>query len=198
MSSAPDGDDAEADVVALASPRLLESPIVESKKGSRRDTMPGTVSELPGVGMPTEADARLARDSVEQLSRILETRDAEFPFQLRFRFQPDGDREETVTLPLPALRLLKDILDRMARGQGVTVVSLPDELTSQQAADLLNVTRPYLIGLLEEGKIPSRLEGNHRRIRLDDLLAYKRQDDEKRLEVLGELVAQAQELDMGY
>jgi excisionase family DNA binding protein len=86
----------------------------------------------------------------------------------------------------------------MALGHGVTVVSLPDELSSQQAADLLNVTRPYLIGLLEEGKIPSRLEGNHRRIRRDDLLAYKGQDDAKRLEALGELVAQAQELGMGY
>ena len=103
-----------------------------------------------------------------------------------------------MTLPVTAVRLLKDILDKMALGQGVTVVSLPDELSSQQAADLLNLTRPYLIGLLDEGKIPSRLEGNHRRIRLGDLLAYKRQDDAKRLEALGELVAQAQELGMGY
>ncbi len=156
--------------------------------------MPDAVSEYPGVGMPTEADARMARESVEQLGRILATRDAEVPV----RFRPDGDREETVILPLPALRLLKDILDRMARGHGVTVLSLPEELTSQQAADLLNVTRPYLIGLLEQGKIPSRLEGKHRRVRLDDLLAYKHRDDAKRLEALGELVAQAQELGMGY
>ena len=156
--------------------------------------MPGAVSEFPGVGIPTEADARLARKSVRQLDRILGLRGDEF----HFRFQADGDREETVTLPLTALRLLKDMLDKMAQGHGVTVLSLPDELSAQQAADLLNVSRPYLIGLLEEGKIPSRLEGNHRRIRLDDLLAYRRQDDAKRLEALGELVAQAQELGMGY
>jgi excisionase family DNA binding protein len=156
--------------------------------------MPGTVSEFAGIGVPTEADAQVARESVRQLGRILETGGAE----TQFRFRPEGDAEQTVTLPLTAVRLLKDILDKMALGHGVTVVSLPDELSSQQAADLLNVTRPYLIGLLEEGKIPSRLEGNHRRIRLDDLLAYKRQDDAKRLEALGELVAQAQELGMGY
>jgi excisionase family DNA binding protein len=156
--------------------------------------MTGAVSETPASAMPTEADAQLARETVHRLGRILETRDAEF----HFRYKPDEDREETVTLPLSVLRLLKDILDRMAQGQGVTVLSLSEELTSQQAADLLNVSRPYLVGLLEEGKIPSRLEGNHRRVRIDDLLAYKRRDDEERLKVLGELVAQAQELDMGY
>jgi excisionase family DNA binding protein len=144
--------------------------------------------------MPTETDARLARESVDQLGRILETGDAE----LRFRFERGGDQEETVTLPRSALRLLKDILDKVAQGHGVAVFALSDELTSQEAADLINVTRPYLITLLEEGKIPSRLEGNHRRVRLDDLLVYKRRDDEERLKVLGELVAQAQELDMGY
>ncbi len=156
--------------------------------------MPGTVSEFPGIGVPTEADAQVARESVQQLGRILETGGAE----TQFRFRPEGNAEQTVTLPLTAVRLLKDILDKMALGHGVTVVSLPDELSSQQAADLLNVTRPYLIGLLEEGKIPSRLERNHRRIHLDDLLAYKRQDDTQRLEALDELVAQAQELGMGY
>jgi excisionase family DNA binding protein len=156
--------------------------------------MPDIMSEFPGIGVPTEADAQVARESGQQLGRILETGGAE----AQFRFRPEGNAEQTVTLPLTAVRLLKDILDKMALGHGVTVVSLPDELSSQQAADLLNVTRPYLIGLLEEGRIPSRLEGNHRRIRLDDLLAYKRQDDAKRLEALGELVAQAQELGMGY
>jgi excisionase family DNA binding protein len=156
--------------------------------------MPETASEFPGIGRPTEADARVARESVRQLGRILETGGDE----TQFRFRPEGNAAETVTLPLTAVRLLKDILDKMALGHGVSVVSLPDELSSQQAADLLNVTRPYLIGLLEGGAIPSRLEGNHRRIRLDDLLAYKRQDDAKRLEALGELVAQAQELGMGY
>ena len=117
--------------------------------------MPGARSEFPEVGMPSEADARVARESVNQLGRILETRDAE----LRFRFERGGDQEETVTLPRSALRLLKDILDRMARGHGVTVSSLSEELTSQEAANLLNVTRHYLITLLETGKIPSRLEG---------------------------------------
>jgi excisionase family DNA binding protein len=156
--------------------------------------MHGVGAEFPGIGMPSEADAQAARASVQQLARILASPGAEF----HFRLNPQDGQGETVTLPRGAVRLLKDILAEMAQGHGVTVLPLHEELSTQQAADLLNVSRPYLVGLLEEGKIPSRLVGNHRRVRLDDLLAYKQHDDRERLNVLDELVAQAQELKMGY
>ncbi len=103
-----------------------------------------------------------------------------------------------ITLPAAAFQMLQGVLSEMAQGHAVALLPLQAELTTQQAADLLRVSRPYLIGLLEDGKIPFRLVGQHRRVRLDDLLAYKRKDDEGRRRVADELTADAQELGMGY
>ena len=103
-----------------------------------------------------------------------------------------------IILPASVLRLLKDILAEMAQGHAVALLPVQAELTTQQAADLLNVSRPYLIRLLEDSKIPFRLVGQHRRVRFDDLLAYQRKDDEERRRVADDLTADAQELGMGY
>ncbi len=72
------------------------------------------------------------------------------------------------------------------------------ELTTQQAADIFNVSRPFLISLVDDGKIPYRKVGKHRRIRCDDLMAYKQEIDRKRLQTLSELANEAQELNLGY
>ena len=158
--------------------------------------MLSSTTEFPESGRLTEADIRLARESVPVLTRLLGSKDQHADLRLQIQ---EGDRPgEAVTIPVAALRLSKDILEEMAKGNGVTLLPLHSELSTQQAADLLNVSRPYFIGLLESGKIPFRLVGNHRRVRLDDLMAYKRQDDQERLRVLGELVAQAEEMNMGY
>lgn len=142
----------------------------------------------------TDADARMAKESLRLLSHYPGTGRSE----LRIHVQSDEQPGEDITLPLSAFRLLKDILGEMAQGHAVTILPVRAELTTQQAADLLNVSRPYLIGLLEEGKIPFRLVGQHRRVRLDDLMAYKRRDDEARGRIADELTAEAQNLGLGY
>jgi excisionase family DNA binding protein len=143
---------------------------------------------------PTDADARLARESLPGIDQLLEAG----PADRRLRIQSDDQDSPQIPLPLAAVRLLKDILAEMAQGHAVTLLPVQAELTTQQAADLLNVSRPYLIGLLEARQIPFRLVGQHRRVRLDDLLAYQRKDDESRRRIADALTADAQELGMGY
>lgn len=105
---------------------------------------------------------------------------------------------ETVTVPTSALRLFLHLLTEMAQGHAVTLIPTHAELTTQQAADLLHVSRPFVVKLLEEGKLPGRSVGKYRRVRFDDVMAYKQKDDEARVKVLDQLTAEAQELGMGY
>ncbi|WP_242464697.1 helix-turn-helix domain-containing protein [Halorhodospira abdelmalekii] len=125
------------------------------------------------------------------MSRLL----AQQPVSDRARVQLDGT---DLVLPRQALALLRDLLGEMARGNAVTIVPTHAELTTQEAADILNVSRPHLVKLLERGELPFSKVGTHRRIRYRDLLAYKAGRDRASEEALDALTEQAQDLDMGY
>lgn len=99
-----------------------------------------------------------------------------------------------LVVPRQAVEMFAYILAAMARGQGVQIMPVNAELTTQQAADMLNVSRPYLIGLLERGEIEYRLVGRHRRIRFDTVMAYLRKDDAQRKAAIDELTRLDQEL----
>lgn len=138
--------------------------------------------------LPTEMDATLARET----SRLLAPQMlVEAP--LRFRVV-GAAREETLQLPAPAVRMLVRILEEMARGNAVTLIPVHAELTTQEAAEMLNISRPSLIQLLDEGKIEYRKVGTHRRVRFDALMVYKRQADAERRAALAELAAYDQEI----
>ena len=140
--------------------------------------------------LPSEHDALLAEGASRKLGahfRALE--------HVRIRLLDEADQvTETLELPASAVRLLLDMLEHMARGNAVTLLPIHAELTTQQAADLLNVSRPYLVQLLDDRKIPYRKVGTHRRVRAEDILSYRREMDQKRREVLMELAAHDQEL----
>lgn len=143
---------------------------------------------------PTEADAKLAYES----SRRLAARKLGRRSSVNIQLLDDGKEAEPVAVPASALRLFVQLLTEMSQGNAVTLIPNHAELTTQQAADLLNVSRPYLVKLLDQGKIPCRTVGKYRRVRFDDLMAYKRKDDDARAKVLDQLTAEAQAMAMGY
>lgn len=100
---------------------------------------------------------------------------------------------EEIVIPESVYHVLRQVIHLMASGRAVSVVPLEHELTTQQAADLLNVSRPFLVKLLEQGEISYIKVGSHRRIRLSDLMAYKQQRDTQRRQCLKELTQFSQD-----
>ncbi|HEY3953401.1 MAG TPA: helix-turn-helix domain-containing protein [Streptosporangiaceae bacterium] len=103
---------------------------------------------------------------------------------------------DALVIPRATAILFAQILEILAKDQGVQIIPKDAELTTQQAANVLNVSRPYLIGLLESGQIPFRKVGRHRRITFDALVEYKRRDDLKRRTAADELARLSEELDV--
>jgi len=136
---------------------------------------------------PSAQDAAIARVSGQVLSGYAQQKR---PLTLRVK---DAEQEKPIELPAEAVALLMDILEAMAAGRGVTIIPENAELTTVQAAEVLNVSRPFLIKLLERGAIQHRKVGKHRRIRMEDVMAYKEDIDRKRSEVLDQLAREAQE-----
>jgi len=142
--------------------------------------------------LPTVEDSAIARLSGEYLSRFV---GRNRPLTV---YVTDADKDRPIELPAGAVTLLMDILEAMAAGRGLTLIPENAELTTVQAAQLLNVSRPFLIGLLEARAIPYRKVGKHRRIRMEDAMAYKERSDSECEAVLDELAADAQKHGMGY
>jgi excisionase family DNA binding protein len=140
------------------------------------------------VALPTEADSRLAAEASRTLSQ------SKLANGLRVRL----DDNTELTIPQAATRLILHILTEMASGNAVSIMPIHAELTTQEAADFLNVSRPYLIKLLNEKKIGYHKVGTHRRIRFLDLVNYKKQFEAVREKSLDELVRIGQEMGLGY
>lgn len=144
--------------------------------------------ERRDTAVPDEQDKVLA----EAASRELATRKS----TERLTVRVDDGKE--LVLPQAATLLLAHLLTEMAQGNAVTMIPIHAELTTQEAADYLNVSRPFFIGLLEKNQLKYRMVGTHRRVKFSDLVAFKKQSEETQKAAMDELVAQAQELGLGY
>lgn len=142
---------------------------------------------------PTEEDSKLAMET----SRLLEKLST-LPHDVRLQVLDETAPQSVFSLPAPAVRLLTEILKEMAQGNAVTLIPIHAMLTTQEAADILNVSRPFFVGLLEAGKIPYQRLGSHRRILFRDLMAFKERTAAARDSALRKLTEEAQDLDMGY
>ena len=141
--------------------------------------------------LPDQETVRLARAGASGLDRLLN----KLPESDKAGVKLDG---QDLILPRQALVLLRDLLADMAQGDAVAVVPLHTEMTTQQAADFLNVSRPYLITLLEKGELRYTKVGTHRRIRFKELIAYKDKIRQQSSDAMDELAKIAQESNLGY
>jgi len=147
------------------------------------------------IEKPTKADQKIARQSFAGLKKVTGLRKARHGEGVNIVFR---NSDTQVIVPERALFLLEEILENMAAGKTITLIPSDSELSTQQAAEMLQVSRPHLVKLLEEGEIPFKKVGSHRRIRLDDLTAYSTRLKKTRSEKLAFLAKQAQELNLGY
>ena len=142
-------------------------------------------------------DVRQAEASGLELQRLLEKKSASLQkATLCVSVEQPGGEKSELFLPDASLSLLSTILRELGHGKNVVVLATDTEVTTQQAADFLKVSRPYFVKLLEERKIPFRLVGPRRRVLLRDLLHYKEQEETARHRGLDELAAEAQKLGM--
>ena len=145
------------------------------------------MNAMTATAIPSDRDAALADQAGQKLAGWGDGTD---PVPARF----GAGTSEPVDIPTSAVRLLKEILEQMAHGNGVTLTPVHAELTTRQAADLLQVSRTHLVQLLDEGRIPCRRVGAHRRVRARDILEYRRRTEAHRRKALNDLTAVDQDL----
>ena len=148
----------------------------------------------PPHALPSAEEIALARECGRTLSAYLQTH-SEIQ---RMEIVDDAGTAHPVRIPTAALRLLVEVLTEIGAGNAVSVIPIHAELTTQEAADVLNVSRPFLVQKLERGEIPFHKIGTHRRVRYLDVIAYKERIDADRRLALAALAEQAQTLNMGY
>lgn len=142
--------------------------------------------------LPTEEETRQAEESSRTLAKYA---DAE---RVTVSLRAGKNQKDNLILPGHVLQILLDVLAEMAKGNAISLVPYHQEIGTQQAANILNVSRPHFVKLLESGEIPFHKVGSHRRVLLRDLLEYQQQLTQDRANTLDELAQLSQQNNMGY
>ncbi len=144
--------------------------------------------------LPSAEEIAIAQECSREISAYLETGSESQKIDISSR---DGQKHE-LSIPTRALSLLIDVLAQLGQGNAVKIIPIHAELTTQEAADILNVSRPYLVKMLDQGEIPHHKVGRHRRVRYQDLMDYKSAVDTQRISALDELSSLTQTYDPEY
>lgn len=146
------------------------------------------------TAIPSAEEIALAKLSSQELAAVIESQGES---QLVSVIDKQGQKHE-VTLPVSALKLMVEVLTQLGQGNSVNITPIQAELTTQDAADLLNMSRPTLIKLLDAGELPFSRTGNRRKVPFAAVLAYKQKVQAQRIDALDELASLDQELGLGY
>lgn len=140
--------------------------------------------------LPTDEDIAGAKLYSRELARYADKD------RVHVRLGADGQSSEDLVLPGHLVELMLRVATEVSMGHGVNILPIHSELTTQQAANLLNVSRPYLVGLLKDGTIPHHKVGSHRRVLAHDVLAFQESQRQARAESLDEMAALSEEMEL--
>jgi len=148
------------------------------------------------VFLPTAEDSKQAKDSSRVLAQALANYSDDD--RVRMTIQGSSGTNDELVLPGDIMNLLLNVLTQVSQGNAISLVPMHQEISTQQAADLLSVSRPHLVKLLEQGNIPFRKVGSHRRVKLTDVMDYRGTVDKERNKTLDELSQLSQDMGMDF
>jgi len=148
------------------------------------------------VFLPTAEDSKQAKDSSRVLAQALANYSDDD--RVRMTIQGSSGTNDELVLPGDIMNLLLNVLTQVSQGNAISLMPMHQEISTQQAADLLSVSRPHLVKLLEQGNIPFRKVGSHRRVKLTDVMDYRGTVDKERNRALDELSQLSQDMGMDF
>jgi len=148
------------------------------------------------VFLPTAEDSKQAKDSSRVLAQALANYSDDD--RVRMTIQGSSGTNDELVLPGDIMNLLLNVLTQVSQGNAISLMPMHQEISTQQAADLLSVSRPHLVKLLEQGNIPFRKVGSHRRVKLTDVMDYRGTVDKERNKTLDELSQLSQDMGMDF